>query len=138
MRTTVTTLLLIAVATLASVAFARQNAGPKTVKDVMTTMTIPASDAIFEAASEPPSGAEGWAALRKSAVTLTESGKLLMTDALARDKATWMEMAGALVKEAEAVVTVADARDRAALEKSGDRVYATCESCHGRYMTAVN
>lgn len=137
MRTTIITIA-IAVATLASVALARQNAGqtPRTVKEVMTTMTIPASDAIFDGAAEPPTSAEGWGAIRKQAVTLAESGKLLMTDALAKDKATWMERADDLVREAEAVVKVADAKNRDALEQAGDRVYATCEACHERYMTA--
>ncbi|MBI3047617.1 MAG: cytochrome c [Acidobacteria bacterium] len=36
----------------------------------MTSMTIPASDAIFEAASEPPTTDEKWGALRKAAETL--------------------------------------------------------------------
>jgi cytochrome c2 len=44
-----------------------------------------------------------------------------------------MEMARNLVNEAEATVKVADARNRE-LEKAGDSVYATCESCHTRYI----
>jgi hypothetical protein len=137
---TVTTLVIVAAAAFASVGFVRQTAQgtPKTVKEVMTTMTIPASDAIFAAASDPPASAEQWADVRKSAVTLAESGRLLTSGALARDKAAWMDMAGALVKEAEATVKVAEARDREALEKASDRVYTTCETCHERYMTAVN
>lgn len=69
---------------------------------------------------------------------LAESGRLLMTDAPARDKTTWMEMTRDLVKEAEAAVKVADAKDRDALEKAADSVYATCKVCHGRYTAAVN
>ncbi len=138
MRTTVTTLVIVAAGALGSVAFARQNAGraPETVKEVMTSMTIPASDAIFDAASEPPTRPVGWAAAGKAAATLAESGRLLMTDALARDKAAWMDMAAALVKEAEATVKAVDGKDRDALEVVGDRIYATCATCHGRYMAA--
>ena len=138
MRTTIITIAIVAMATLASVESARQDAGqtPRTVKEVMTTMMIPASDAIFAGSAEPPTAAEGWGAIRKQAVTLAESGKLLMTDALAKDKAKWMEMARALVQEAETVMKAADAKDRDALEQASDRVYATCEACHERYMAA--
>lgn len=137
MRTTTTFIVLVSV-TLASVAFARQNTQhtPATVKEVMTLMTIPGSDAIFSGAAEPPATAEGWASVRTGAVTLAESGRLLMTSGLARDAGAWMEMAGALVKEAEATVKVADARNAKALEEVSDRVYVTCEACHERYMTA--
>jgi cytochrome c556 len=61
-----------------------------------------------------------------------------MTDALAKDKTTWNEMARDLVREAEAAIKVAEAKDRDALEKAGDSLYATCKACHGRYMEAVN
>jgi Cytochrome C' len=139
MRTTTTTLVIAAAVTFASVTYARQTARtPTTVKEVMTAMTIPASDAVFDAGAEPPTSAEAWAALRKSAVTLAESGRLLMTDALGKDKTTWNEMARDLVREAEATIKVAEAKDRDALENAGDSVYATCKACHGRYMEAVN
>jgi Cytochrome C' len=139
MRTTTTTLVIAAAVTFASVTYARQTAQtPTTVKQVMTAMTIPASDAVFDAAAEPPTTAEAWSVLRKSAVTLAESGRLLMTDALAKDKTTWNEMARDLVREAEATIKSAEAKDRDALEKAGDSVYATCKACHGRYMEAVN
>jgi hypothetical protein len=139
MRTT-TTLVFAAAVTLASVTYARQTAArtPATVKEVMTTMTIPASDAVFESATEPPASAEAWAALRESAVTLAESGRLLMGNPLAKDKDTWIDMARDLVREAEVTIKAAVAKDRDALEKAGDSVYGTCKACHGRYMEAVN
>jgi hypothetical protein len=137
MRTT-TTLLVLACATFASAAFANRNtqSPPKTVKEVMTVMTIPASDAIFNGAAEPPTSNEGWASVRMGAVTLAESGRMLMTSGLARDKGPWMEMASALVKEAEAAVKAADAKDLKALEEVSDRLYVTCKACHDRYMAA--
>ena len=138
MRTTAT-LIVLACATLASAALTSQNtqSPPKTVKEVMTLMTIPASDAIFNAGAEPPATAGGWASVRMGAVTLAESGKLLMTSRLARDRGPWMEMAGALVKEAQAVVKIADAKNTKALEEESDRLYVACKTCHDRY-TAGN
>jgi hypothetical protein len=113
-------------------ATARQDAA--TVKEVMTTMTVPSSDVIFAAASEPPKDDQQWVAARKSAVMLAESGTLLMTGERAKDSTTWMEMARALVDQAEATLKAAEAKNSDALLKAGDDVYLTCETCHARYM----
>jgi hypothetical protein len=127
---------LLAVATLApAVLGARQDSarGPASVKEVMTSMTVPASDAIFDAPSNPPDNDAKWAALRKSADTLAASGRLLMTAGLARDTTTWMEMTRAMVTQAEATATIAEAKARDRLEQASDDVYATCKPCHDRY-----
>jgi hypothetical protein len=128
---------LLTVATLSPVAAgARQDSarGPASVKDVMTSMTIPASDVIFDAASSPPATDAAWAAVRKAADTLAASGRLPMTAPLARDSKTWMEMARAMVTQGEATMEVADAKARARLEAASDAVYTTCEACHARYL----
>jgi hypothetical protein len=104
-----------------------------TVKEVMTTMTVPASDAIFSAASEPPKDAAQWAALRASAAMLAESGRLLNTTPRAKDDREWVEMARALVTETEATFKAIDAKDLDALSQAGDGVYLTCKTCHDRY-----
>jgi hypothetical protein len=109
------------------------NAAPH-VKEVMTTMTVPASDAIFSAASEPPKEAAEWVALRASAKTLADSGRVLTTTARAKDDAEWVEMARALVTEAEATFKAIDAKDPEAFADASDHVYLTCETCHARYM----
>jgi cytochrome c556 len=115
---------------------ARQNGdkGPATVKEVMVTITIPSSEAIFAAASEPPKDDEQWVAVRKSAMMLAESGHLLMTGGRAKDNTTWMEMARGLVVQAEATLKAAEARNADALSKASDDLYLTCETCHARYM----
>ena len=134
MRTTLTSALIASVFLVPFVLAAQDDRrAPATAKEVMTTMTIPASDAIFSAAADPPASADDWAALRRSAAMLGESGQLLMTDAIARDKTAWTEMARALVTEAEAVRNMADDRNRAALEGAADRIYITCKACHDRY-----
>jgi hypothetical protein len=110
------------------------NKAAPAVKHVMVTMTVPASDAIFAAAYEPPKDERQWVALRKSAVTLVESGRLLTTVDRAKDDTGWMEMARALVTEAEVTFKAIDARDTDALAQAGDGLYLTCKTCHDRYM----
>jgi len=104
------------------------------VKQVMLTMTIPASDAIFSAASDPPKNAQAWLELRTDVQTLVESGNLLMTRGLAKDNAAWMEMTRALVTQAQATLKAIDAKSGDALTQASDDVYATCETCYARYL----
>lgn len=48
------------------------------VIDIMKTMTIPFSNAVFEAGAEPPKDDASWEAVRRQAVALAEAGNLLM------------------------------------------------------------
>ena len=105
------------------------------VMEVMMTMTVPASDAIFSAASEPPKEAAHWVALRASAKALADSGRVLTAIAHEKDDAAWIEMARALVTRAEATFTAIDQKDADALANAGDDVYLTCKTCHDRFKT---
>ena len=105
-----------------------------TVKQVMETMTIPASDAIFSAAAETQRDAKVWQEARKAAVVLAESGDLLMTGGRAKDSTTWLDMSRALVTQAQAALKAIDAKDGDALVQASDSLYDTCKACHDRYM----
>ena len=104
-----------------------------TVKQVMETMTIPASDAIFSAASELERDTKVWQEARKGAVVLAESGDLLMTGGRAKDNTTWLDMSRALVAQAQAALKAIDAKDGEALAQVSDSLYVTCKACHDRY-----
>jgi len=105
-----------------------------TVKQVMETMTIPASDAIFSAAAETQRDAKVWQEARKAAVVLAESGDLLMTGGRAKDSTTWVDMSRAMVTQAQAALKAIDAKDGDALVQASDSLYDTCKACHDRYM----
>ena len=107
---------------------------PPSVKEVMITTTVPASDAIFAAASEPPTQAAQWVALRASAKALADSGRVLATTERAND-AEWIVMARALVTQAEATFKAIDKKDADALSSASDEVYLTCKTCHDRFKT---
>jgi len=107
---------------------------PPSVKEVMTTMTVPASEAIFSAASEPPKEAAQWVALRASAKALADSGRVLTTADRAKNDAEWIEMARAMVTSAEATFKAIDKKDADALSTASGNVYLTCETCHARFM----
>jgi hypothetical protein len=107
-----------------------------TVRQVMTALTIPYSDAIFDAQSEPPKSEDQWTKVSASALVLAEAGNLLMIGSRAKDKEGWMTMARAQVDAAETVMRAANARDLDALSTTADALYTTCNACHARYMNS--
>ncbi len=112
---------------------ARMAQAPASVKDVMVTMTVPASTVIFAAQSESPTTAAGWLAVQEAAQIMAESGRLLTRPPLAKSDEHWTEMAAAMVAEAEKTLAVAGTRDADAIAEAGDAVYLTCKSCHDRF-----
>ena len=104
-----------------------------TVNQIMVALMLPSSDAVFDAASEPPTTDQGWATVATSAVVLAEAGNLLMIGSRAKDKEAWMKMARAQVDAAEAVMKAATAKNAESLSKTGDALYETCDACHTRY-----
>jgi mono/diheme cytochrome c family protein len=104
------------------------------VMDVMKTMTIPFSDAVFEAGAEPPKNDAAWEAVRGQAVALAEAGNLLMIGSRVRDRAAWMTLSRAQVDAADAAAKAAAAKNAEQLAAAADAVYETCAACHKDYL----
>lgn len=141
-----TTLLLLPVsAGLAFAACARQPAFKPvaSVKQLMQATIEPASEVVFEAVGTvvsssgveeiAPKNDEEWAAVRNSALTLAESGNLLMIGDRARDRGDWMKMSQALVDVGAVALKAAEAKNPQALFEAGGEVYEVCQRCHRRY-----
>ena len=130
-----TALIAVVIAALASGTAAPQDAdkAAQTVEQIMTTMTIPASDAIFAAGSEPPKDDAQWVDLRAKTGTLAESARLLVKTGPSKDDAEWIKMARALVTEAELIMKAVDAKDAERIAQAGDEMYETCKACHDRF-----
>ena len=112
-------------------------AGIRTVASVLQVMhaiTIPASEALFKAASEPPASDKSWADLRLQALALAESGNLLMIGSRVKDRAGWLRASRAMVDAAAAAARAAEAKDTNGVGAAGDAVYETCENCHAAYL----
>jgi len=105
-----------------------------TVRQLMQALIVPFSDAVFDAAYEPPKTDAQWTALRGTALALAESGNLLMIGRRARDEGEWMQMARNEVDAAEAVIKAIDAKNATALAEAGNVLYESCDGCHERYM----
>jgi hypothetical protein len=115
---------------------AAEQAGVKavaTIRQLHDAMITPASDAIFHVGLAAPGNDQEWIALQHAAVTLAESGNLLMLGTRAKDRGRWMRMSRALVDASALALEAADAKNLDHLMDASDRIVLACETCHEPY-----
>ena len=121
----------------ASIAAQRAPAtGVRTLASVLQLHELlisPASDAVFNAASDPPTDAKGWTAARNQALVLAEASNLLMVGSRVRDNGNWMKMSRALVDAAALAASAAEKKDAKALAAATDSITVACMECHRPY-----
>ena len=105
-----------------------------TVKEVMLAITIPTSETVFKAASDPPKAAADWDHARSQALALAESANLLLMEGRAPDREAWTTLAVAQREAAMVAVKAIDAKNADALSNASDALYETCDNCHNKYM----
>jgi len=108
------------------------------VKQLMLDLIHPSSNDILLAIYRGgPKDEKDWAAVRRSAVTLAESGNMLMMRGRARDQGDWMKDAKLLVDAGNAAYKAAQAKDGSALAALAGAVDASCTTCHRQYRPNV-
>jgi hypothetical protein len=105
-----------------------------TMKQLMLEIIHPASNEIQLAASRTPSTDQEWAALRRNAMTLAESGNLLIMRNRAID---WVSESRSLIDVGAAAYQAAEGRDAKALAALSVRLDASCTSCHKKFRPAL-
>src|SRR5213079_1669896 len=78
-----------------------------------------------------------WTAVRNAAVTVTESGNLLMMAPRAKDGGEWMARAQEMITAGEAAMRAAEARNAEKLFTIGGDIYESCSNCHRKYLEAI-
>ena len=104
------------------------------VKQLMNAIVMPSADVVWHVAAKAPEGDEGWTAVQNSALTLAESGNLLMVGSRAKDQDAWMKASQALMEAATVAFQAAQAKNVDAITAAGDQINETCEGCHTKYM----
>jgi len=113
------------------------------VRQIMQATIQPSSEVLFEAVGTivsssgveeiAPKNDEEWANVRNNALTLAESGNLLMMGSRVKDRGDWMKMSQALVDVGVVALKAAEAKNAPALFEAGGQVYEVCQQCHSRY-----
>ena len=121
--------------TVTATVFAQQPAvePAATVRRLHDAMIKPASEAIFNVGRGAPKNNEEWTAVSRAAVTLAESGNLLMPGVRGKDRKKWIALSQQLVAAGRTARRAAEARNVRALIQASDRVVIVCETCHARY-----
>jgi cytochrome c556 len=108
------------------------------VKQLMLDLIHPSSnDILLVIYRGGPKDDQEWAAVRRAAVTLAESGNLLMMPGRVRDRADWMKDAKLLVDAGNAAYKAAQAKDGNALAALAGALDASCTTCHKQYRPNV-
>jgi cytochrome c553 len=103
------------------------------MSQLMIDMIYPASDAIFYVERAAPQNDREWGVLRATALTLAESGNLLMMDKRARDQGDWIKDAKMLVDAGAAAYRAAQAKNLDAIVALNQQLYTACVTCHEQY-----
>jgi hypothetical protein len=114
-----------------------------TVQQLMHATVHPAAEVLFDSVGTiisltgveeiAPKNEEEWDNVRNNALTLAESGNLLMMAGRARDQQSWIKMSQALIDAGMRAVKAAEAKDPEALFDAGGAVYEVCQQCHELY-----
>ena len=116
-------------------------------KLLMTAMVDPNADLVWDAVKTidtkegtqeiRPRNEEEWTAVRNAAVTLAESGNLMMMVPRARDGGEWMTLSQRLIDTSESAIRAAEAKNAERLFTVGGDIYEACSACHQKYMEAI-
>ena len=106
-----------------------------TMKQLMVEIIHPASNEILLMVNRGQLKTEqDWTSVRRAALTLAESGNLLIMRNRTSD---WIAESRSLIDVGIAVYKAADAKDGRAVASLTERVDASCTSCHKKFRPAL-
>jgi len=104
------------------------------MKQLMLEVIYPASNNVLLAINRQPADDKEWAEVRRGALTLAESGNLLI---MRNRAAAWVADARLLMDAGAAAYKAAEAKDPRALAAVADRIDTSCTTCHKQYRPAI-
>ncbi|MBV8847023.1 MAG: cytochrome c [Bryobacterales bacterium] len=108
------------------------------MKQLMLDLIHPASNEILLSVNRGgPQNDSEWAGVRRSALTLAESGDLLMLPGRVREQGDWAKNAKMLSEAGMAAYKAAESKDVKALGAVTDAIDAACTGCHKQYRPNV-
>ena len=114
------------------------------VDQLMDAVITPAAETYWESVSTIvdkdgitenfPRTDEEWEAVWGAAMTIAESGNLLMMPSRAADDGDWMKFAAQLVDVGVEAAQAAEAKNPDLVLEKGEAVYNVCTGCHMQYI----
>ena len=103
------------------------------MSQLMIDIIYPTSDALFYVDRDPPKNQHDWDVLRTEALTLAESGNLLMMEGRARDQGNWIKESKMLIDIGTTAYKAAQAKNIDGIRALNDALNAACVTCHYQY-----
>ena len=113
------------------------------VKQMMQSIVDPAADGVWKSVSmiyttagmeeRRPRTAKEWDVVRDHAITLAESGNLLMMPGRAKDGGDWMKYRAGTGRHLDSALRAVEAKDYERLLDVGGPIDEVCERCHKKY-----
>jgi hypothetical protein len=104
-----------------------------TTSQLMIDIIYPASDALFYIERDPPKNDHDWNVIRGQALTLAESGNLLLMGTRVRDQDRWAADTKLMIDAGRAAFKAAQKKDMQAILDLNEQLYASCTTCHKHY-----
>lgn len=106
------------------------------VVSVHSQWMTPASNALFQAESTPPSTPGEWQTIVARARDLVRAAQALGSIPSVKGQNEWLQFARALGARAEQAARAAEAKDQDALVSANGEIVSVCEDCHTKYRDA--
>jgi hypothetical protein len=103
------------------------------MKQLMIDIIYPTSDAMFYIERAAPKTEADWNIIRNQALTLAESGNLILMPGRAREPGNWVKETKMMIAAAKACYKAALAKDMAGVLAQGDALTESCIACHKEY-----
>lgn len=103
------------------------------VSQLMVDIIYPASDALFYIERNPPKNDHDWNVIRGTALTLAESGNLLLMGSRARDQDRWVKDTKLMIDAGTAAYKAAQRKDMQAILDLNEQLSKSCTTCHVHY-----
>ena len=103
------------------------------MSQLMIDIIYPASDALFYIERDPPKNDQDWNRIRGVALTLAESGNLLLMGSRALDQDRWIKDSRLMIDAGKAAFKAAQKKDMQAILDLNEQLTASCTTCHRHY-----
>ena len=117
------------------------------VKDLMANIMDPAADVIWESVGtimtkegtfeRAPASDDEWNRVKASAITLVETGNLLLIPVRSGGNPEWIQLTQAMIAQSKRAIKAAQDHDKDATFNVGADLYESCVNCHKRFDPAI-
>lgn len=110
------------------------------VQQLMLTVVAPAAEVYWDSVGTimtlagteeiAPKTFQEWEAVRNAAMTVAESGNLLLMPGRIQEDQLWTELSLAMIASGRVALAAAQVRDAEAVFEAGGELYTVCNDCH--------